>query len=210
MQSSQRHLKFAKSDWEKVLWSEDTKLELFGINSTNHVWRERNSATFPRTPSPLAHNYTLGVFFCTGILPWMGRWMKPCSVKSWVKTSFPPPRGLLWVLHGTSNRITTQKIQPRNGWSRSRSALASLWTYGESCQGTTNKSYWFRSHFQRGVDQNSSWYEQKHSHQPQERLTSVLDNDGSGKRVQTLFFICDFLSLFKWTYHYDDRLSVSF
>uniref|UniRef100_A0A672SLD4 Methenyltetrahydrofolate synthase domain-containing protein n=1 Tax=Sinocyclocheilus grahami TaxID=75366 RepID=A0A672SLD4_SINGR len=45
----QAHLKFAKEHlndsekaWEKVLWSDETKIELFGNNSTRRVWRERN------------------------------------------------------------------------------------------------------------------------------------------------------------------------
>ena len=55
----QAHLKFAKEHlddpeeaWEKVMWSDETKIELFGIYSTRRVWRKRN-ATTPRTPSPL-------------------------------------------------------------------------------------------------------------------------------------------------------------
>ncbi|KAK3559617.1 hypothetical protein QTP86_013574, partial [Hemibagrus guttatus] len=45
----QAHLKFASehlNDSEetcvKVLWSDETKIELFGINSTRRVWRKRN------------------------------------------------------------------------------------------------------------------------------------------------------------------------
>ena len=43
-------LKFAKEylddpeeAWEKVMWSDETKIELFGINSTCRVWRKRNT-----------------------------------------------------------------------------------------------------------------------------------------------------------------------
>ena len=46
----QAHLKFAKEHlddpeeaWEKVMWSDETKIELFGINSTRRVWRKRNA-----------------------------------------------------------------------------------------------------------------------------------------------------------------------
>ncbi|CAJ0953471.1 unnamed protein product [Ranitomeya imitator] len=49
------HLKFATehlddsvSDWEKMLWSDETKIEVFGINSTRHVWRKRNAAYDPK------------------------------------------------------------------------------------------------------------------------------------------------------------------
>ncbi len=40
-------LKFAndsEENWVKVLWSDETKIELFGINSTRRVWRRRNAA----------------------------------------------------------------------------------------------------------------------------------------------------------------------
>ena len=37
------HLDDSESDWEKVLWSDETKIELFGINSTRRVWRKRNA-----------------------------------------------------------------------------------------------------------------------------------------------------------------------
>ena len=42
----QAHLKFvgehsieSEIDWENVLWSNETKVDLFGITSTCHVWR---------------------------------------------------------------------------------------------------------------------------------------------------------------------------
>ncbi len=43
----QARLKFAsdsEENWVKVLWSDETKIELFGINSTRRVWRRRNAA----------------------------------------------------------------------------------------------------------------------------------------------------------------------
>ncbi len=43
----QAHLKFAndsEENWVKVLWSDETKIKLFGINSTRRVWRRRNAA----------------------------------------------------------------------------------------------------------------------------------------------------------------------
>ncbi len=51
----QARLKFAndsEENWVKVLWSDETKIQLFGINSTRRVWRRRNAAYDPRTPSP--------------------------------------------------------------------------------------------------------------------------------------------------------------
>ena len=52
----QARLKFAKEHlddpeeaWEKVMWSDETKIELFGINSTHRVWRKRNVQTCWKT-----------------------------------------------------------------------------------------------------------------------------------------------------------------
>ena len=47
----QAHLKFAKEhldDPEKVMWSDETKIELFGINSTRRVWRKKNAEYNPK------------------------------------------------------------------------------------------------------------------------------------------------------------------
>ncbi len=36
----------------KVLWSDETKIQLFGINSTRRVWRRRNAAYDPKNTIP--------------------------------------------------------------------------------------------------------------------------------------------------------------
>uniref|UniRef100_A0A3Q1JSC6 Transposase Tc1-like domain-containing protein n=1 Tax=Anabas testudineus TaxID=64144 RepID=A0A3Q1JSC6_ANATE len=38
------HLTDSEEDWVKLLWSDKTKIELFGINSTRCVWRRRKAA----------------------------------------------------------------------------------------------------------------------------------------------------------------------
>ena len=55
----QAHLKFTKEHlddlqeaWEKVMWSDETKIELFGINSTCFVWRKRNAEYNPKNTIP--------------------------------------------------------------------------------------------------------------------------------------------------------------
>ncbi len=48
-------LKFAndsEENWVKVLWSDETKIQLFGINSTRCVWRRRNAAYDPKNTIP--------------------------------------------------------------------------------------------------------------------------------------------------------------
>ncbi|KAI4872913.1 hypothetical protein NFI96_005295 [Prochilodus magdalenae] len=55
----QAHLKFAsehlddsESDWEKVLWSDESKIELFSINSTRRDWGKRNADYDPKNTIP--------------------------------------------------------------------------------------------------------------------------------------------------------------
>ena len=67
----QARLKFAKEHlddpeeaWEEVMWSDETKIELFGINWTRRVWRKRNAEYNPRNTIPTVRwkPYALGVF----------------------------------------------------------------------------------------------------------------------------------------------------
>uniref|UniRef100_A0A673XGL7 Tc1-like transposase DDE domain-containing protein n=1 Tax=Salmo trutta TaxID=8032 RepID=A0A673XGL7_SALTR len=46
------HLNDSEDNWVKVLWSDETKMELFGINSTRRVWRRRNAAYDPKNTIP--------------------------------------------------------------------------------------------------------------------------------------------------------------
>ena len=46
------HLNDSENAWEKVMWSDETKIELFGINSTRCVWRKRNSNYDPKNTIP--------------------------------------------------------------------------------------------------------------------------------------------------------------
>ena len=39
-------------DWEKVLWSDETKVELFGLNASRRIWRKPNSAYLPKSIIP--------------------------------------------------------------------------------------------------------------------------------------------------------------
>ncbi len=46
------HLNDSEKAWENVLWSDETKIELFGINSTRRVWRKRNADYHPKNTIP--------------------------------------------------------------------------------------------------------------------------------------------------------------
>ncbi len=101
----QAHLKFAnyiEENWVKVLWSDETKIELFSINSTRHVWRRRNAAYDPKNTIPTVKdgggNIMLwGVFLlrrqdsCTAS---KGRWKGPCTVRA---RALKPTRALKMV-----------------------------------------------------------------------------------------------------------------
>ncbi len=62
----QARLKFAndsEENWVKVLWLDETKFELFGINSTRHVWRRRNAAYDPKNTIPTVNIKLIYNFF---------------------------------------------------------------------------------------------------------------------------------------------------
>ncbi|KAF2344343.1 Homeobox domain-like [Trinorchestia longiramus] len=46
------HLNKPATFWNSVLWSDETKIELFGRNSTNHVWRQQNEEYKPKCTIP--------------------------------------------------------------------------------------------------------------------------------------------------------------
>lgn len=46
------HLNDSEKAWEKVLWSDETKVELFGINSTRRVWRMKKREYDPKNTIP--------------------------------------------------------------------------------------------------------------------------------------------------------------
>ena len=51
--------------WNNILWSEETKVELFGRNHVSHVWRRKNSAFEPKNTIPT-------VKFGGGSIIWFG------------------------------------------------------------------------------------------------------------------------------------------
>ncbi len=64
------HLNDSEENWVKVLWSDETKIKLFGINSTRRVLRRRNAAYDPKKTIPTVKygggNIMLWGFFCEG------------------------------------------------------------------------------------------------------------------------------------------------
>ncbi|KAK3545498.1 hypothetical protein QTP70_007744 [Hemibagrus guttatus] len=91
------HLKFAREhlddpeeDWENVIWSDETKIELFGKNSTCRVWRRKNAELHPKNTIPTVKhgggNITLwGCFSAKGpgrLIRVKERMNGPCIVRS--------------------------------------------------------------------------------------------------------------------------------
>uniref|UniRef100_A0A673ZRE0 Transposase Tc1-like domain-containing protein n=1 Tax=Salmo trutta TaxID=8032 RepID=A0A673ZRE0_SALTR len=46
------HLDDPEEEWEKVMWSDETKIELFGLNSTHRVWRKKKDEYNPKNTIP--------------------------------------------------------------------------------------------------------------------------------------------------------------
>ncbi|KAJ4928341.1 hypothetical protein JOQ06_016133 [Pogonophryne albipinna] len=49
---AREHLDDLEEDWENVIWSDETKIELFGKNSTRRVWRRKNAELHPKNTIP--------------------------------------------------------------------------------------------------------------------------------------------------------------
>ncbi|KAK3558597.1 hypothetical protein QTP86_021668, partial [Hemibagrus guttatus] len=49
---AREHLDDPEEDWENVIWSDETKIELFAKNSTCRVWRRKNAELHPKNTIP--------------------------------------------------------------------------------------------------------------------------------------------------------------
>uniref|UniRef100_A0A8C9XGT5 Transposase Tc1-like domain-containing protein n=1 Tax=Sander lucioperca TaxID=283035 RepID=A0A8C9XGT5_SANLU len=49
---AREHLDDPEEVWENVIWSDETKIELFGKNSTRRVWRRKNAELHPKNTIP--------------------------------------------------------------------------------------------------------------------------------------------------------------
>ena len=58
-----KELDYSEEGWEKVLWSDETKIELFGINLTHHVWKQKKDDLDPKNTIPTI-KHALGLFLC--------------------------------------------------------------------------------------------------------------------------------------------------
>ncbi len=68
MEFAKKHLKDSKMVTNKILWSDETKIELFGLNSKRYVWRKPGTASSPVQYSPNSEagwwqHYAVGCVF---------------------------------------------------------------------------------------------------------------------------------------------------
>lgn len=79
-----------------MLWSDETKIKLFAgggllpLTQPNMLWGGQDNCAAPK-----------------------GGRMGPCTVKPWVRTSFPQPGHRKWVVGGRSSTTTIQSTRPR-------------------------------------------------------------------------------------------------
>ncbi|KAI4895497.1 hypothetical protein NFI96_029570, partial [Prochilodus magdalenae] len=52
LQFAHDHLEGSEADWFKVLWSDKTKVEVFGANQTRNIWRQDGTAYDPKNTIP--------------------------------------------------------------------------------------------------------------------------------------------------------------
>uniref|UniRef100_A0AAY5L038 Transposase Tc1-like domain-containing protein n=1 Tax=Esox lucius TaxID=8010 RepID=A0AAY5L038_ESOLU len=64
------HLDDPEEEWETVMWSDETKIELFGLNSTCRVWRKNKDEYNPKNTIPTVKhgsgNFLSGCFSAKG------------------------------------------------------------------------------------------------------------------------------------------------
>ncbi|MBN3274862.1 TCB1 transposase, partial [Polyodon spathula] len=52
LEFARRHVGDSETKWKKSLWSDETKIELFGLNTKHYVWRKPNLAHHPENTIP--------------------------------------------------------------------------------------------------------------------------------------------------------------
>ena len=135
LKNAKEHLDDPEEAWEKVMWSDETKIELFGINSICRVWRKINAEYNPKhTIATVKHgggNLLWGCFSAkgTGRLHHIEERMNGAMYREILATtSFPQWEHWKWVVDGSSNMTMTQNIRPRQQRSGSKRSILRSWS----------------------------------------------------------------------------------
>ena len=64
LEFAKRHLKDSQSMRSKILWSDETKIELFGLNAKCHIWRKPD--TIPMVKHGVGSIMLWGCFSAAG------------------------------------------------------------------------------------------------------------------------------------------------
>ncbi|MCI4382361.1 hypothetical protein PGIGA_G00014040 [Pangasianodon gigas] len=78
LQFTTSHVGDTANMWKKVLWSDESKIELFGLNAKRYVWQKPNTAHHPEHTMVVAASCCGDAFLQRGQGSWselMGRWM---------------------------------------------------------------------------------------------------------------------------------------
>ncbi len=122
----QARLKFAndsEENWVKVLCSDETKIQLFGINSTRRVWRRRNGAYDPKNTMPTVKHGGGNIMLYDDGHYDDGRGHVPSGPGHWSQ-----PGHWKWVVDGYSSMTMTQNTRPRQQRSGSRRSTLRSWS----------------------------------------------------------------------------------
>ncbi len=120
----------ARENWVKVLWSDETKIELFGINSTQlAMFGGGGMLPTPRTPSPPSNTgggnvmlwgcFSGGQDNCTASKV---RWTGPCSIRA---RALKMGRG--WVFQHENDPKHTAKATKE--WLKKKHIKGVIWCY---------------------------------------------------------------------------------
>jgi len=64
LKSANDHLDDPEEEWEKVMWSDETKIELFGLNSTHCLWRKEEDEYNPKNTIPTVKHGGGNIILC--------------------------------------------------------------------------------------------------------------------------------------------------